>query len=225
MRLVCLLLLATLGLTACGGSDSAELDPTAALDQAKQTLLNTSGVSFTLATDGIPDGESGLLTATGVINNSPAFKGDFTIPLGGMTPSIQVIAVDGVVYAQIPLTPGWQEVNPGDFNVPDPATLIDAEAGIPSLLSSTTDVTAGEQSRGGADNKEVLTVYSGTLPGDAVKKIISGATGDFSVDYTISDSGELSTAVITGDFYGTGEETTYTATISDYGSDPQISAP
>lgn len=216
------LLVATLA--GCGG-DAESLSPQEALEQAWNTLAQTSGVSFTLATDALPDGEVGLLTADGVLNKSPAFEGEFTVPIGGFEPTIKVIAVDDVVYAQLPLTPGWQQIEPSDYGVPDPARLIDAETGIASLLPATTDLSEGEQTRGGADNKDILTVYSGTVPGDAVAAVIPSASGDFAVDYTISDSGTLSQAVITGDFYGTGAETTYTATISDYGSDPEITAP
>ncbi|CAN5229658.1 hypothetical protein BH09ACT11_BH09ACT11_19170 [soil metagenome] len=209
----------------CGGGGAGSLSPQEALDQAWTTLVDTSGVSFTLTTDAIPDGTVGLLSADGVLNKSPAFEGEFSVPIGGFEPTIKVIAVDDVVYAQLPLTPGWQQIEPSDYGVPDPARLIDGETGIASFLPATTEVSEGEQTRGGVDNKDILTVYTGIVPGDSVASVISSATGDFDVDYTISDSGVLSEAVITGDFYGTGEDTTYTATISDYGSNPEITAP
>ena len=55
--------------------------------------------------------------------------------------------------------------------------------------------------RGGEDNKEVLTEYTGTVAGDAVKNIIPSAAGDFDATYTITDDGELREAELTGVFY------------------------
>ena len=57
-----------------------------------------------------------------------------------------VRAVDGKVYAQIPLTPGWSDVDPADYGAPDPAQLISADDGFPSILAATTDLEEGGQS-------------------------------------------------------------------------------
>ena len=40
--------------------------------------------------------------------------------------------------------------------------------------------------RGGEDNKEVLTEYTGTVPGSAVANVIPSADGDFDVTYSIT---------------------------------------
>ena len=115
---------------------------------------------------------------------------------------------------------------PVRLRVPDPASLISPETGISNLLTATEHPKAGDSVRGGKDNKEVLTTYTGTLPESAVASIISSASGTFDVSYTIGADHELSQAVLTGRFYGDGEQaSTYTVTLDDYGTDKTISAP
>ena len=82
----------------------------------------------------------------------------------------------------------------------------------------------GEQVRGGTDNRDVLTTYTGTVAGDVVSGIIPSATGDFDATYTVSDDDELRSMELTGDFYGAGSMT-YSITFADYGAEPSISAP
>ncbi len=136
-----------------------------------------------------------------------------------------MIAVDDKVYAQIPLTPGWQDIDPGDYGAPDPAQLMSTDQGFSSLLPATKDLEKGESVRGGEDNKEVLTEYTGTVSSDTVKNVIPTASGDFEATYTITDDGELRSAELTGVFYPDSESMTYTVTFEDYGTDKDITAP
>ena len=48
--------------------------------------------------------------------------------------------------------------------------------------------------RGGQDNKEVLTTYTGKVPEAAAAHLIPGATGEFDATYGITSDGELRTA-------------------------------
>ena len=136
-----------------------------------------------------------------------------------------VVAVDGKTYAQLPLTTGWQTIDPTDYGAPDPAALLSTDAGFSSLLTATQDPTKGDQVRGGSDNSQILTEYTGTIDQTAARTIIPSATGDFDVTYTIDDSDELVSMTVAGDFYDTGDTTTYTIDFSDYGSSPDIQAP
>ena len=99
------------------------------------------------------------------------------------------------------------------------------DAGFSSLLPATTDVEKGDSVRGGADNSEVLTEYTGTVSGDVVKNVIPTASGDFDATYTVSDDGELREADLTGVFYKDSDSMTYTVTFDDYGTDKDITAP
>ena len=182
--------------------------------------------AVTTPSPGLPDGVQGISSATGTITNAPAFDGEIEVVLSGTTFSVPVIAVDGEVFAQLPLTTGFQPIDPEEFNAPDPAGLVTGETGFPTLLPATTDVTKGESVRGGANNEEVLTTYTGTVPGDAMKKVIPSTAGDsFTAKYQITDDGELREATFTGAFYPDSEDMTYTVTFEDYGTEKEITAP
>jgi lipoprotein LprG len=225
-----LALVGTLALSACsdGGTENGAEDksPQDVLDAAATTLTETSGVSLTLSTNDLPDGVSGITEADGIATNAPAFEGTITVIFAGQSVDVPVIAVDGVVYAQIPFATGWQDIDPGEYGAPDPARLINAETGFSSLLGVTSDLQEGETVRGGADNTEVLTTFTGTVPGTAVKKVIPSSSGEsFDAEYLVSDDGELRQAVLTGVFYPKSTEMTYTVDFADYGTSKDIVAP
>lgn len=219
----CLLLLTT----ACSDDDPSGPDgdtPEEALAAARTTLDETSGLTLRLETDDLPDGVTGVEVAEGVATHAPAFEGSITVNLVGQAVEVPVVAVDGTVYAELPFTSGFQDVDPGDYGAPDPAGLMDPDTGFSALLGETTDLEEGESVRGGSDNSEVLTEYSGTVTGDVMANIIPTASGDFDVVYTITDD-ELRTARLTGVFYEDSESMTYTVTFDDYGTEQDITAP
>lgn len=219
-----------LAVSGCSGGDdessaAADQTPEEVLALAKTTLDETSGVEISLATDDLPDGVTGILEAAGTGTHAPAFDGSITVSLSGQAFEVPVVAVDGLVYAELPLTSGYQEVDPTEYGAPDPAGLMSTDAGFSSLLPATTGVEAGESIRGGADNDEILTEYTGTVPGVVVENVIPGASGDFEATYTITEGGELREAVLTGEFYAGEDSMTYTIGFDDYGTEQDITAP
>ncbi|HQR26766.1 MAG TPA: LppX_LprAFG lipoprotein [Nocardioides sp.] len=216
------------GLTGCSDSQASPegKSPEQVLAEAKTTLDETSGLRLRLATDDLPEGVQGLTAATGAATHAPAFDGTISVIFAGQSVDVPVVAVDRRVYAQIPLTIGWSDVDPSEYGAPDPAALMDPETGLSSLLPATEGLTEGDSVRGGADNDEILTEYTGTVPGAAMKQVIPSATGDsFDVTYTVTDGGELRQAVLTGVFYAGSPSMTYTVDFEDYGSTPEITAP
>jgi lipoprotein LprG len=224
-RLVPALLAGMFVVTGCGDGSHSDADPTTALKTAQHQLEDTSGVMVSLTTDDLPDGVQGLKSASGTLTNAPAYDGKLGVVTQLGTFSVPVKAVDGKVYAQIPLTPGWSDVDPADYGAPDPADLISADAGVPSILAATEDPASGKDVRGGTDNKEVLSTYTGTVPDSAVSAIIPGASGDFDATYAVTSDGELRQVTLTGTFYSGHPENTYTLVLSDYGTSKDITAP
>lgn len=217
----------TLALSSCSDDAPASTgkSPDEVMTIAKDKIDKSGGLHLSLTTDDLPDGVTGIKAADGVANHDPAFDGKITVVLSGQDFEVPVIAVDGKVYVQLPLTPGWQDIDPADYGAPDPALLMDADDGFSALLPATTDLEAGESVRGGQDNKEVLTEYTGTVPDTAVTNVIPTASGDFDVAYTVTEGGELRSATLTGDFYDSGDSMTYTVGFDDYGTETEISAP
>lgn len=217
-------------LAGCSGGDKSQATdqqtPEEVLAAAADTLAATSGVDLTLSTENLPKGVSGITRADGIATDAPAFEGTITVVYAGQSVDVPVVAVDKVVYAQLPFTTGYQDIDPGDYGAPDPAALVSDETGFGSLLSVTEGLEEGDSVRGGADNTEVLTTYTGTVPGAAMKKVIPSSSGDtFDAEYLVSDDGELRQAVLTGVFYPDSAEMTYTVDLADYGTTRDIVAP
>ena len=204
-------------------SDGKDLDEVMAL--AKQHLDETSGVSFTLEADALPDGVSAISAAEGVGTHAPAFEGTITVNLLGQAVEVPVVAVDDKVWAQLPFTSGYQDIDPTEYGAPDPAALITPDQGFSAVLGATEDLERGESVRGGEDNKEVLTEYTGTVSGDTMTNVIPTASGEFDAVYTITDDDELRSASFTGVFYPDSESMTYTVTFDDYGTEQEIIKP
>jgi lipoprotein LprG len=216
-------------LAACSGDEPGAADdrsPEEVLSLASDTLSETSGVHLTLTADEMPDGVSGIAKAAGTVTTAPAFDGSISVVFAGQSADVPVIAVDGKVYAQLPFTGGkWDRVNPKEYGAPDPASLVGAD-GFPGLLKLTESPEAGESVRGGPDNSEVFTTYSGTLPGDAMDAVIPSSAGDsFDVEWQVNDDGELTKATMEGVFYPHTDPMTYTVEFADYGSEKDITAP
>ncbi len=196
------------------------------LAAAKQQLDDTSGLRISLTTKDLPEGVSGITSANGVATRAPAFDGTVGVVFGGASVDVPVIAVGGTVYGQLPLTTGWSQIDLAEYGAPDPAGFVSPESGFSSLLPVTTDVVKGGSVRGGKDNAETLTEYTGTTPGTAMKKVIPSSSGEsFAAVYALTDTDELRTASFTGVFYPDSASMTYTVDFTDYGTTQEIAAP
>ena len=224
-RTLAVTLLAPLLLAACSDGDAAEeLSPEERMAAAKTALDETPGVHVVLATDDLPAGVNGLLAADGIGTHAPAFEGDIQVSAGGLTAKAAVIAVDGTVWAVLPFTTDYAEIDPADYTAPDPAQLMSTDGGLSSLLTSVEELDAGKDVR---DGKEVLSTFSGTLPGDVVAGVIPSAQADadFDATFTLDDGNQLSRVVMTGPFSPKADAVTYTIDFDQYGTDKDIKAP
>jgi lipoprotein LprG len=225
-RLLAVVLAALLLASGCskdsGGSRAPS--PETTLAAAKKNLDDTSGVQIGLETAKLPTGVNGLVKAAGVGTHAPAFQGVIKVAASGVTADASVVAVDQVVYAKLPFTTQFVKIDPADYGAPDPAALMDPDGGLSSLLTSATDVKAGDQVREG---KEVLRSYDAKVPGKTVASVIPSAddTATFDATFTIDDQDRLTKAVLTGPFYPKGGDVTYTITFEKYGVDKTITAP
>jgi lipoprotein LprG len=224
-RLAPVLLAGLLVTSGCGGSSGSGEDPTTALHKAQQKLEDTSGVTVSIRTDDLPGGVQGLKSASGTVTDAPAFDGSLEVATSLGQLAVPVRSVGGTVYARIPLTPDWSDVDPGDYGAPDPAQLLSSDHGVPSILAATSDPKSGKQVRGGTNNKEVLSTYTGTVPASAVSAIIPGATGDFAATYALTSDDELRQVQLKGEFYSGHDDNSYTLVLTDYGTRKTITAP
>jgi lipoprotein LprG len=215
---------AVLVLGGCSGGGEPDRSPEEVLTSAKTVLDETSGVHVVLATERLPAGVDGILRADGVGTHDPAFAGDLDVATGGVTADVAVVAVQGEVHAKLPFTTKFVEIDPADYQAPDPSALMRTEGGLSSLLTAADDVEEGDPVRSG---EKVLTEYTGTVPGDLVAEIIPSASPDsaFDATFSVDDQDRLAKATLTGPFYPQVDDVTYTITFDEYGTVKDIRVP
>ncbi|NED97551.1 LppX_LprAFG lipoprotein [Phytoactinopolyspora alkaliphila] len=221
--LVVATVLAAAGCSDDGGSGSDE-DPQAQLDAAGERLDSSSSVRFTVEGDNLPGSGTVVVGAEGVAVPPASFDGGVRIRAGAIPATIDVVSIDGQLWAQLPMTDGYEPIDASDLDFGDPGKLIDPDEGVSLLLRSGTEVTAADRIR--LDGEVYNQVHS-TLPGELVDTILAIADPSAAVSATWAlhpDTGELRQATLTGPFYEGGEQT-YTVHLDQYDEPAEISAP
>lgn len=216
-----------LGLTAaCSGDDAAPADtPEQAIAKAKETLAGAKFVKISLATKELPAGQNGVAEALGSGEFSatdPKFQGTIQGRVNGVTANLELIGIGDKAWWKL-FTPDFTPADLAGVGAPNPSAFFHPETGLPGLLGHATDLKAAAQSREGGD---VLTTYTGKLPGSVIKDLLAlgDGTGSFDITFGITKDGELRRAVTTGPFF-TGSTSTYTLLLTDYGKAVTITAP
>lgn len=229
LTLLLAVLLTTLGLaTGCGkGKDN----PQAVRDLLKERLTEARAnldkaetINLTLGAKTLPDGIGGLLSATGVGNHTPAFKGDVKVVTGGATVTAKVVAVGSDVMAKPSFSPIFLTIDPASLKAPNPAGLLEPSTGFTQLLVETKGLKDAGKSR---DGKDVLTTITGTIPGSVVRAILPSAEleASFPVTYRLTDDNQLRDASITGPFYPGAADVTYDIAVSTSSEPVSITLP
>ena len=130
--------------------------------------------------EALPDGVTGLLSATGQGNHSPAFKGKVKVVTGGSTLNADVVAAEGKLKAKTSFAPIFLKIDPASLQGARPGRPPRRRDGVTQILVQTKSLKDGDKSRDGSD---VLTTITGTLPGSVVRTIIpsADATATFAV--------------------------------------------
>jgi hypothetical protein len=215
--------LVTAVLAGCGGG-SEESAPDL-LARAKTVLDEATSVHFVLASENPPASGTALLGGEGDLARPASFEGTLQVQAAGGSIDLEVVSVDGTVYAQLPFTSGFSEVDPGQFGFGDPGALLDPDTGISQLLAEAQDAELGEERR---VDGEVVREVTAQLPGQLVADLLTSQDPAQDVDARFAvatDSGELRRAELTGPFFAAGEDATFTLELSDFGADVDITAP
>ena len=226
-HLIPVLIAAALVLAGCSGSSDSKTDPSklaARLATAKKTLDESETINISLSTGKLPSGVTGLLSAKGVGNHTPSFKGKVVLITGGTSLGADVIALGGKVYAKTSFSPIYLTIDPASLKAPDPASLLDANSGITQILVKTQKLSDGGKSRDGSD---VLTTIKGSLPGSVVRTIIPSADAakNFAITYRLDAKDVLRDVTLVGKFYPDGGNVTYTVKLTTSDAPVSISKP
>ena len=213
-------------LAGCGGEEkkAEEESPAEIMATAKKNFDDASSVHIALSTDSTPSSGNGVLAATGAVTHDPAFEGDVKVVLNGLTATVPVTSTGGKVYAKLPLQTKYSVIEPAEYGAPDPADFADPEDGLSGLLAKMDGLKKGKEKRSG---EEILTSYSGTIPGAAVKKIIPSAVAKETYETTVGvdDKGYASTVKVTGPFFTGNDDITYDVKFCEYDKGVKITPP
>ncbi len=213
-------------LAGCGGGEEKadEKSPTEVMETAKKNFDDASSVRIALSTTSTPSAGNGVLGATGDLTHDPAFEGDVKVVLSGLTATVPVTSIGGKVFAKLPLQTKYAVIDPGEYGAPDPADFADPEDGLSGLLTKIEGLEAGEDQRSG---EVILTQYTGTLPGAAVKKIIPSAVAKetYETEVGVDEDGFATTVKVTGPFFTGNDDVTYDVKFTDYDQGVKVTAP
>ena len=230
MRRRTLLSAATLALTVAATGCSGEDEPAAATPQeqlaaAQEIFDKADAVTIALTSTGVPTDQNGVRSATGtgvIDGDTIKFAGDFEGRVAEISATVGIICIGADAYMKM-FTPDYTPVDLDDLGAPNPTTFFAPETGISSLIAATSDVAAGGRLREG---REILREVTGTLPGEKIEALLrlGGPGRTFDVTYGLTDTNELRTAVVKGEFFD-GVESTYTLLLTDYGKAMPIDTP
>ena len=151
-------------------SKSTEPLPDAAglLKQSIATTKALTSAHLEIAVNGKIDGLM-VKKLSGDLTNVPAvaIKGNSTISMGGSDVDIQLVVLDGTLYAA--LTPNsWLDMGPA-VEVYDPSIILNPDAGLANMLAAITDAKSqGFETIGGVETVKI----AGKVGADAVNKLI-----------------------------------------------------
>jgi hypothetical protein len=211
-------------LSGCGGGGSDESAPDL-LARAKQVLDDSSSAHFVLTSENAPTTGTALVGGEGDIARPSSFEGTLQVVAMGSTVDLEVVSVDGTVYAQLPFTSTFSVVDPAQFGFGDPGALLDPDTGISQFLAEAQSAELGDERR---VDGEVVREVTAELPGDLVEQILTSADPSTPVEARFSiatESGELRRATLTGPFFAADEDATFVVDLTDFGADVEISAP
>jgi LppX_LprAFG lipoprotein len=211
-------------LAGCSGGSSEESAPDL-LAHAKHTLDEASSAHFVLSSEGAPETGTSLVGGEGDIARPSSFDGTLKVNALGSTLDLEVVSIDGTVWAQLPFASSYSAIDPAQFGFGDPGALLDPDSGISQLLGEATGAKLGEERR---VDGEVVREVTAEIPGDLVEQILTSADPSQPVQARFSiapDSGELRRAELTGPFFTAEDDATYILELSDFGADVEITAP
>ncbi len=222
--LLALALVAGPVLAGCSGGASEESAPDL-LAHAKHTLDEASSAHFVLSSENATNTGTVLIGGEGDIARPSSFGGTLKVDVVGSTLDLEVVSIDGTVWAQLPFASSFSEIDPAQFGFGDPGALLDPDTGISQLLGEATGAKLGEERR---VDGEVVQEVTAEIPGDLVEQILTSADPSTPVQARFSiapDSGELRRAELTGPFFTAEDDATYILELSDFGADVEITAP
>ena len=212
---------ALLTLAACGSSNNG-VDPHALLRQAKATIDATPAVHFVLSSSGAGGSGTLITGGEGDAHRPDEFSGSLNVVQSGFSVRVQINSVGGVFKVKLPFSGSFEKADPSDYGFGDPATLLDPDKGLSSLLVHTLSAGVADSDR---LDGELLDEVQVSLPGDRVAALLTSADKSRPVQGRIGiDHGnhQIRRVVLTGRFFDAAKDSTFTLVLDNYGENVTI---
>jgi lipoprotein LprG len=227
-RLPLLGLAAALAGAACGGSQPSNgPDAATLLRQGKAAVDATPALHFTLTSQNAPTAGTGtyITGGDGDAQRPNGVRGTLDVIFNGLPLKLSVLSAGGTFYVKLPFTTGYQATDPSKYGFSDPGHLLDASAGLSSLLTDATSATLDGRDRLNGEELEEVKV---SLPGKPVAALLTSADPSQAVQGRIgltTQDHQVRRVVLTGPFFDAHNSSTYTLILDRYGETVQISPP
>jgi len=213
-------------LAGCGSSPAPSPDARAVLQQAKQAIDSATAVHFALTSTGAASASGTAISAAdGDAHRPDGFSGTLTVLQSGFTVKVHIVSARGTFYVQLPFTSRFEATDPSKYGFGDPATLLDPDKGLSSLLVEALSARLGDRDRLQGEELEEVEV---TLPGQRVKDLLTSADPSQPVTGRIGialDTHQIRRVVLTGPFFDAQTKSTYTLVLDRYGENVSITPP
>lgn len=212
-------------LAACGSGRQYETDPRAVLLEAKRVIDNSPAVHFHLTSSNAQGSGTMITGADGDAHRPDGFRGTLTVVQSGFNVTVHIISAGGYFYVQLPFTSSFQPTDPSKYGFGNPATLLDPNLGLSTLLTSATSASMASRDR---LNGEELYEVDVSLPGDKVAALLTSADKTQPVSGVIGvdvDTHQIRRVVLTGPFFTAGQKSTFTLVLDKYGENVSITPP
>lgn len=153
------------------------------------------------------------------------FRGTLAVMQSGFKVDVRIVSIGGRFLVQLPLTIQYQQVEPSAYGFGDPATLLDPDKGLSSLLVNTLSASMSDSDR---LNGEQLDEVDVSLPGDRVAALLTSADKSKPVQGRIGidpQTHQIRRVVLTGPFFQAGRDSTFTLVLDSYGENITITPP
>ena len=180
---------------------------------------------FVLSSNGAKGPGAIITGGEGDAHRPDQFRGSLTVVQGGFTVPVKVVSTGGRFLVELPFTTTFQTADPSAYGFGDPATLLDPDKGLSSLLVHTLSASVGDRDR---LNGEELDEVDVTLPGDRVAALLTSADKSKAVRGRIGidpGSHQIRRVVLTGPFFEAGIDSTFTLVLDSYGENVTITPP
>lgn len=210
-------------LAACGGSPG--VDPHTLLQQAKLTIDATPAVHFTLTSSGASGSGTIITGGEGDAHRPDQFRGTLSVTQSGFAVKVNILSVGGQFLVQLPFTASYQATDPSQYGFGNPATLLDPDKGLSSLLVHPLSASDAGRDR---FNGEELDEVDVSLPGAQVAALLTSADKSQAVQGRIgidASNHQIRRVVLTGPFFQKGRDSTFTLVLDSYGENVTITPP